>query len=225
VTGLTSGVADVTAGSYYSCAVMTDSSAMCWGDGPLGAGPSTMGSFTPVSVLNPAGTAPLTGVLDVDGGYQDACAVMTDQSALCWGLNQDGDLGNGTNAQSTLPISVTSVGSSAELGNVTQIGGGEDFICVMVVSGAIQCSGTGSFGQLGDGAFSSKETWQAVTGVTGVPIEMAAGFDQSCVVLPGGGVACWGSDLNGELGNNSTNNSAAPVTVEGVGGTGDLQLF
>jgi len=225
VTGLTTGVADVTAGSYYSCAVMTDSSAMCWGNGPLGAGPSTPSSTTPVSVLNPAGTAPLTGVLEVNGGYADACAIMTDQSALCWGSNQDGDLGNGTNTESTLPVQVTGVGSSAALGNVAQIGGGENFICVMVVGGAIQCSGTGSFGQLGDGTLGSEETWQDVTDLSGAPIEMAAGFDQSCVVLPAGGVSCWGSDLNGELGNNSTNNSAVPVTVEGAGGAGDLMLF
>jgi large repetitive protein len=225
VTGLTSGVADVTAGSLYSCAVLTDSSAMCWGSGPLGAGPSTTGSFTPVSVLNPAGTAPLTGVLEVNGGFDDACEILTDQNALCWGMNQDGDLGNGMNSVVTLPIPVTSVGSSAALSNVEQIGGGEDFICVMVVSGAIQCSGTGAFGQLGDGMFTSKETWQAVTGVTGVPIDMVAGFNQACVVLPGGSVQCWGSDLNGQLGNNSTDNSAVPVTVVGVGGTGDLLLF
>jgi alpha-tubulin suppressor-like RCC1 family protein len=225
VTGLTSGVADVTAGSYYSCAVLTDSSAMCWGSGPLGAGPSTTGSFTPVSVLNPAGTAPLTGVLDVDGGFADACAIMTNQSALCWGSNQDGDLGNGGNVESTLPLQVTSVGSSAALANVAQIGAGENFICVLVVSGAIQCSGTNAFGQLSDGNFTSKETWQAATGLTGVPIEMAAGFDQACVVLPTGGISCWGSDLNGQLGNNNTDNSDVPVTVEGAGGTGDLLLF
>jgi alpha-tubulin suppressor-like RCC1 family protein len=225
VTGLTSGVADVTAGSLYSCAVLTDSSAMCWGDGPLGAGPSTTGSTTPVSVLNPAGTAPLTGVLEVNGGFDDACAILTDQSALCWGTNQDGDLGNGTNTVMTLPVPVTSVGSSAALGNVAQVGGGEDFICVMVVSGAIQCSGTGSFGQLGDGKLSSSESWQAVMGVSSVPIDMVAGFDQACVVLPGGGIQCWGSDLNGQLGNNNTDNSAVPVTVVGVGGTGDLMLF
>ncbi len=225
VTGLTSGVADVTAGSYYSCAVLTDSSAMCWGSGPLGAGPSTTGSFTPVSVLNPAGTAPLTGVLDVDGGFADACAIMTNQSALCWGSNQDGDLGNGANLESTLPLQVTSVGSSAALANVAQIGAGENFICVLVVSGAIQCSGTNAFGQLSDGNFTSKETWQAATGLTGVPIEMTAGFNQACVVLPTGGISCWGSDLNGQLGNNNTDNSDVPVNVEGVGGTGDLLLF
>ncbi len=225
VTGLTSGVADVTAGSYFSCAVMTDSSAMCWGINALGAGPSTSGSFTPVSVLNPAGTAPLTGVLEVNGGYSDACAIMTDQTALCWGQNQDGEVGNGTNVNQSLPVQVTAVGSSTALSNVTQIGAGEYFTCVMVSSGAIQCAGSNGFGQLSDGNFTSEETWQAASGLTGVPIELAAGFDQACVVLPAGGASCWGSDINGELGNDSTNNSDVPVTVEGVGGTGDLKLF
>lgn len=35
---------------------------------------------------------------------QDACAILTDQSALCWGANQDGDFGNGMNSVVTLPI-------------------------------------------------------------------------------------------------------------------------
>jgi alpha-tubulin suppressor-like RCC1 family protein len=225
VTGLTSGVADVTAGSYFSCAVMTDSSAMCWGINALGAGPSTSGSFTPVSVLNPAGTAPLTGALEVNGGYADACAIMTDQSALCWGENQDGEIGNGNDVNQTLPVQVTSVGSSSALSNVTQIAPGEYFTCVMVSSGAIQCAGTNGFGQLSDGNFTSEETWQAASGLTGIPIDLVAGFDQACVVLPTGGVSCWGSDINGQLGNDSTNNSDVPVIVEGVGGTGDLKLF
>jgi alpha-tubulin suppressor-like RCC1 family protein len=204
---------------------MTDSSAMCWGINALGAGPSTSGSFTPVSVLNPAGTAPLTGALEVNGGYADACAIMTDQSALCWGENQDGEIGNGNDVNQTLPVQVTSVGSSSALSNVTQIAPGEYFTCVMVSSGAIQCAGTNGFGQLSDGNFTSEETWQAASGLTGIPIELVAGFDQACVVLPAGGVSCWGSDINGQLGNDSTNNSDVPVTVEGVGGTGDLKLF
>jgi hypothetical protein len=53
-----------------------------------------------------------------------------------------------------------------------------------------------------------------VTGVPGVPIQMAAGFNESCVVLPAGGVWCMGPDLKGELGDGTTNNSAAPVTVK-----------
>lgn len=43
-----------------------------------------------------------------------------------------------------------------------------------------------------------------------------------CALLPSGGVDCWGGGSVGELGNGASNDSAGPVTVEGVEGTGTL---
>ena len=103
VVGLTSGVVEVEAGNNYTCAVMADGGAMCWGlTGPLGAGSGS--SATPIPVLNPSGSAPLTGVVAISAGYQHACALLASGSELCWGANGNGGLGNGTETDSTLPV-------------------------------------------------------------------------------------------------------------------------
>lgn len=70
----------VAVGEHFSCAVMTDASARCWGknsDGQLGEG-TTADSSTPVKV-------PIRGVVDVVLGTAHACALLDDSSVACWG--------------------------------------------------------------------------------------------------------------------------------------------
>lgn len=45
---------------------------------------------------------------------------------------------------------------------------------------------------------------------------ISAGTYHNCAVTSTGGVLCWGNGTNGQLGNNSTNNSLVPVTVPGL---------
>lgn len=39
--------------------------------------------------------------------YTTACALTTSHTAYCWGMGTDGQLGNGGNASSTVPVAVT----------------------------------------------------------------------------------------------------------------------
>ena len=97
VTGLTSGVTAVSAGSHFACAIVAGA-VQCWGDnsqGELGVGPSmpTCGSGSaqcsnvPVPV-----TALASGATAISAGGAFACALVAG-SAQCWGLNLSGDLG------------------------------------------------------------------------------------------------------------------------------------
>ena len=73
------------------------------------------------------------------------CAVMVDGTARCWGIGLTGALGNGGEADSNVPVTVTGLTSASRLG----AGGGQT--CAVIGDGTARCWGSGSPGGLGDG--------------------------------------------------------------------------
>lgn len=94
----------IDAGIDHTCAIMDDSSALCWGRndfGQLGDG-STNGSTTPVDVSMPTGL----GVAEISAGSLHTCAVATNASVWCWGAHEEGPLGLGEGNDSNVPAFV-----------------------------------------------------------------------------------------------------------------------
>jgi alpha-tubulin suppressor-like RCC1 family protein len=58
-------------------------------------------------------------------------------------------------------------------------------------------------------------TPQAVPGVTSA-VGIASGDSHDCAILEGGAVVCWGSNGFGQLGDGTTVDSSAPVSVVGL---------
>ncbi|MEI7926454.1 MAG: S8 family serine peptidase, partial [Chloroflexota bacterium] len=144
VAGLGSGIASVSAGSGFSCAVTTTGGAKCWGanaSGQLGNNSQT-NSGTPVDV-----TSLSSGVASISAGGDFTCVITTAAAVRCWGANASGQLGRGTTGAPILAhAEVTGLSSG-----VTSLGAALGHACV-VQSGNVKCWGLGGDGQLGNGA-------------------------------------------------------------------------
>ena len=93
----------VSAGSYYTCAVTTSDEAYCWGDtffGQLGDGTTTQ-HLTPVAVAGGLTFNPLSA-----GAWQTCVRAAAAAVGYCWGGNSLGQLGDGTTTDRLKPIPI-----------------------------------------------------------------------------------------------------------------------
>jgi alpha-tubulin suppressor-like RCC1 family protein len=100
--------------------------------------------------------------------------------------------------------------------------------CAVLRTGGVVCWGGASVGQLGNGEMSVTASFPVrVHGVghakklSGVAA-IVAGYGTYCALLRTGRVDCWGSGLEGALGDHSTAARATPVAVRGAGGSSAL---
>lgn len=142
VSGLDSGVSQITIGRVTSCAIHK-SAAKCWGSNmntQIGNGDANTGATynTPqdVSILG-------TGVTSISGGHDFMCAVRSG-AAWCWGLNGSGQLGSGGGGASS-PIPVTALSSG-----VGSVSAGLDHACASTSAG-LKCWGSNDSGETGRG--------------------------------------------------------------------------
>jgi alpha-tubulin suppressor-like RCC1 family protein len=104
--GLLSGIAAISAGADYNCALTTDGAVYCWGDNKIGIN-STESSNVPVQVVGVGGTGLLSGVTAITAGGSHTCALTTEGAIDCWGNNTDGQLGINSTTLSAVPVEVT----------------------------------------------------------------------------------------------------------------------
>jgi alpha-tubulin suppressor-like RCC1 family protein len=93
---------------------------------------------------------------------------------------------------------------------------GDRFNCAITSTGGVKCWGYNTNGKLGTGATSGsiQPTPASVTGLTNI-VQVSTGREHACALSAGGGVMCWGSNYNDQLGTTGTM-SATPVQVTGL---------
>ena len=105
-----------------------------------------------------------------------------------------GQLGNGTTAESAIPVSV-------DAGVVySQITVGYNHTCGITSAGAVKCWGSNGNGQLGNGTTADSATPVSVNAGV-VYSQITAGYNHTCGITSAGAVKCWGSNGKGQLGN------------------------
>lgn len=219
----------IDSGYTHSCAVLSDASVKCWGrndQGQLGDGTKTSRP-TPVTVKGAGGVGVLTSVTTLSVFRDFSCAVRSDGTAWCWGQNDKGQLGNGTNTDSVTPVQVVGAGGAGFLSGVVSVAAGEKQACARTTAGAVWCWGENNQGQLGDGTRTNRSTPAPVHGPEGVGFlagvaSLDAGHDHLCAVRSDGTLWCWGDNADGKLGDGTTTDRDTPVQVLGAGGSGSL---
>lgn len=212
VTNLTAGATQVSVGRYHSCAIVKGE-AKCWGYNGVGqlGNNSTVSSNIPVSVT---GFDSPTTVREISAGQNHTCAVVDRGlflrgSVKCWGYGAYSALGNGTTANSLVPVQVTGLTLGATRVSVSGV-----HSCA-VQGGTAKCWGTGTYGSLGDNTTVTRSTPINVKGLNTNVTEISAGNTHSCAVA-GGAAYCWGTNDSGQLGDYSTTTRLAPVIVSSL---------
>ena len=178
----------------------------CWGsnrNGQLGVGIPAQSSTAPLRV------APFFGNGALSAGGSHTCASITVEGTsglFCWGLNDNGQLGDGTTIERRSPALVSG-------GPFSNVAAGGSHTCALNSAGTAYCWGANDHGQLGDGTKTMRTTPVLVAGGLTF-VSLSAGGSHACGVTVSG-TYCWGANGNGQLGNGATTDSAVPVKVSG----------
>lgn len=208
----------VSVGDAHACAIAIGR-AFCWGDntyGQLGDG-TTVSKSMPVRV-DYSGVLAGKTVTDISAGTDHTCAVASGK-AYCWGRNNFGQLGDYTSVDKNTPVAVwDQVALNGR--TVTRISSGNQHTCT-IAGGNVYCWGKNNKVQLGayptSSSYSVPATVNTSTGLSGKTItDVTAGSGISCVVASAKAY-CWGDNLYGQLGDNTTTDRTTPTAVYEAG--------
>lgn len=147
---------------------------------------------------------PLSNVTQLTVGFSSSCGLHSNGTATCWGRNDFGQLGDGTDEPTRVAVGVkeiTSIKAIESLHNRT---------CVVREDGFLSCWGLNAVGKpYGMASFFQPVTIPGLADISAVTGEI----DQTCVLGKNGNAWCWGNNPYGQLGNGTTQSSELPVPV------------
>jgi signal peptidase I len=229
--GHLSGVRQVVAGDEHTCALLSDTTVVCWGrndKGQLGNDKATGDTSTPQVVKGVGGSGTLSGVTWLSAGVKHTCAATTSGGVVCWGLNANGQVGDNTTTDRSVPVQVTGVGGSGTLGSIRQVGAGANHSCAVSTAAAVYCWGSNSSGQLGDATTTQRPAPVQVTAIGGTGTLgnvrwVDGGVEHSCAATLADSVVCWGRNDKGQVGDGTTTSPrTSPRQVVSTSGSGSL---
>ncbi len=137
------------------------------------------------------------------------CGVTVDGTAYCWGDNEYGQLGDGTNTPSLVPVPVAGLLALKWVGSRFYL-----HMCGLSSNGAAFCWGRNYWGVLGDGTGTDRNEPTAVIGDLEFR-SLSGGGVHNCGITTDGVAYCWGYNATGQLGTGNQNPSNTPVQVSG----------
>jgi len=143
VQGLPNEVVTLAVGQYHLCVLLKTDEVICWG---------ALSSDQEYTSQQPFVVSGLTDeIVKLVAGGGHTCALTVEGGVKCWGDNYFGQLGDGTNLSSFIPVDVNMLPQ-----DVVEIASGGGHVCALMAEGGIKCWGDSSSGQLGDRSLSWK---------------------------------------------------------------------
>ncbi|HBF88775.1 MAG TPA: hypothetical protein DDX39_09050 [Bacteroidales bacterium] len=208
-----SNIVSIATKNNHVLALKNDGTVWTWGFnlyGQLGIGTvDTSGCFcnpTPSQVLG------LTDVIDIACGSLHSMALKSDGTVWTWGYNYDGQLGDGTNNNSLIPVQAQGISCVVDI-----VAGGECSYALKE-NGTVWSWGNNSYGQMGTWSNSNSNIPRHNFLLSDV-IAIESGWAHAIVLQKNGTVKTWGLNYNGQLGYGSSgtmDNNNIPKTVPGL---------
>ena len=198
-------------GLGHACALDSGGSAYCWGGnefGQLGTGTSANSTRT----LSPVPVQGEQRFAAIAAATMHTCALDVEGRAYCWGNNDRGQLGDGTDVRRTRP---TPIRSDERFVQLTASAG---HTCALTTDARAYCWGSNAGGQLGigsSGSLSDHRTQPVPVAGDLRFVSLSAGAGNTCGIDEDGTAYCWGENTWGELGIGRAENAFSPALVAG----------
>ena len=183
--------------------------AYSWGVNSLG----ELGNGTPgFAIATPAAVSVLTSnVSAIAAGGSSGLAVQNG-GVYGWGLNDSGQVGDGTTTPSIRPAPVALTGDLSS--GVSAVAGGQRY-SLAVRNGGVYAWGNNAYGQMGNGTTTPlvQPTPVALTGDLSSGVTAISAGQRHSLALRNGGVYAWGSNFQGQLGDGTTMPQVQPTPV------------
>ena len=152
-------------------------------------------------------------VIKISAGDFHSLALLETGKVYGWGLNGDGQLGDGSTKKSSRPQLMKTIP-----GKVVDIATGTYHSLVLLESGKVYGWGRNGFGQLGDGTNKDRNLPQLITSLPSKVVGIAAGDNHSLAVLKSGKVYGWGCNIYDQLGDGTAHNRKRPQVIDFIQG-------
>ena len=203
-------------GSNFSCALKLikkstgdENTLWCWGS-------NTYSPSTSTKNPQPAQVGSTSDWVAITAGTHHACGIRSNGELLCWGDNSTKQLGRGEDNSVSLDPNPQRVN---ETGPWRAVSAGLSHTCAIKSDESLWCWGNNYKGAVGNGELPN--TSQRKTHAQPLPIginnkkwrALAAGMDHTCAIDSDDTLWCWGSNIYGQLGNNTTQSLSEPTAI------------
>lgn len=211
----------ISAGYAHACGTIAGGTTYCWGDNAYGeSGISTHGVKRLLEPTPVETTVPMTSVT---AGTTFSCGVAQGGLGYCWGDNGAGQLGDGSQTSRAKPAQIAGslhfTSLSANRGNSFAA-----HACGVTTNHAVYCWGANALGETGGPSQTACISTNIATVCDELPVSVRklgsalavdVGTYHSCAITTAGGMACWGDNSYGELGDGTTTKQTTPFTLSG----------